>query len=131
MYKIHYSISWKCSLLLHILPWYFCEKVYCHTGKFCLGNKTSLKFVILSPLPKVHVGRPRRMFVYSSIVCFLIQSLFIEHVCAFACMHAHAHTHTHQINDPSIFAMLFLQKHFSHIFSTGTLFQSVLHMAFQ
>ena len=118
MCKTHYSIWWKCSLLLHIVSWYFCEKVYCHTGKFCLGNKTSLKFVILNPLRKVHVGRPRRMFVYSSIVCFLSSLSSLStcvHLCV--CVPTHTHTHTHtKLMTPVSLLSFFCNSTF-HIFS--------------
>lgn len=129
MYKTHYSISWKYSLLLHVPSWYFCEKVYCPTGKFCLGNKTSLKFIIQSPLRKVRVGRPRRMFVYSSIVCFLssLSSLSMD-VHSRVCVLTHTHT---KLMTPVSFLSFSCKKHFSRISSTGTLFQSILHMAFQ
>jgi hypothetical protein len=112
MYKTHYSISWKCSLLLHILPWYFCEKVYCHTGKLCLGNTTSLKFEILSPLHKVYVGQPRRMFVYYSIVCFLSSFSSLS-----MCVHSRANTHTHTKLMTLVSLLSFSCRSTLHIFS--------------
>lgn len=115
---------------LHILSWYFCENFTVTLGTCAWGNKTGLKFVILSPLHKVHVGRPRRMFVYSSIVCFLsnISSLSM-YVRLHVCVPTHTHTNTKLMTPVSLLS--FSCKSTFHIFSLQEHFQSALHMAFQ